>query len=455
MKSGGSHAPLPIGSPPWWINPAAAALAVTLPVLIASIAVSSDFQQYFDRPEKFMSPRNFMIGLLGLLAFTAGASFGSRVSLVSKPVSPSRGFLLAREPLRLSFASHIILTITLGAYVLYLSPLAFHPSFVVNILGGAQGASYLAIEMKEQVRIPGITSFTQLGILYVILLVIRTKLSYVKITFLERTALTILLLMALVRAIAYSERLAIIELLLPVLILVCRSWRSGRFLLMLLPALAPLGLFLFFASSEYIRSWQDRYQYYESDFLRFAAYRLFGYYVIALDTGAGFLEHLGGGVGPVVTLQWLWAFPLDIGQNRLLSSLGFDQAAYSSFLHYYADEEFNNASGLFGPFVDYGFVGGVAFWGFLGCLSGKLFRYYLEGSAAGLLIFPVWFLSIVDIPRVFSFTSTRYFPVFLVGVSLILWLHSGAQPARARPVPALRGGEPRVPRSTGGGSADQ
>jgi oligosaccharide repeat unit polymerase len=421
-------------APPWWIQPSNVALAVVLPLLIASLLVSQGFQRYFDRPQKFMSAEYFIVGLLAVAALAAGAYVGSRVAVRRRPAPASPQVLIAQHRQRIVIASRLILAIALIAYALYLSPLAAHPGLFLNILRGSPGASFVAVEIKENVRIPGITSFSQLGILYAVLFVIRLRyLPDTPVPALERRGFALLVALTMIRAVAYSERLAIIELLLPACVVAWRNPRLSRPVLASLPFLAAVGLFAFFALSEYLRSWQDHYRDYESDFLRFAGYRLFGYYVTALDNGAGFLDHLRTGVGPVTTLQWIWSFPVSLGQEQLLSGLGIDRTAYSTFLHYYADPEFNNMSGLFAPFVDYGVSGGAFFWILLGYLSGVLFRSYLQGRLAGLLLYPVWFLCIVEIPRVFSFSGTRYFPVIVVSLGLIIWFRCSARPQQRRP----------------------
>ena len=131
----------------------------------------------------------------------------------------------------------------------------------------------------------------------------------------ERIAFAVLIVLAIIRSVAYSERLAVMELVLPVVVLLCRRPSLPRPLLALLPVVGVILLFAYFSGLEFFRSWQDHYQLVEGNFLEFASYRLFGYYVNALDTGAGFLDHVGGGIGPVITLQWLWSFPIDFGQS--------------------------------------------------------------------------------------------------------------------------------------------
>ncbi|MGZ9274454.1 MAG: O-antigen polymerase [Nitrospira sp.] len=401
-----------------------------LPLLTASLLVSKEFQSYFDRPEKFMTLGYFVIGLFGIFAFCTGAYLGSRVQIMNKGMPARAAYFLDQHHQRVVVWSCVILVVTLAAYALYLWPIVIHPGLFLDILTGDEGAASAAVHTKELVRIPGITSFAQLGIVYIVLFMLRVLyLPRIPLSRLERSGFVILIALATVRSIVYSERLAIIELILPALVLACRRPKLPPLLMALMPVLAIGILFLFFSSTEYFRSWQEYYRYIESEFLHFASYRLFGYYVIALDNGAGFLDHLGGSIGPVLTFQWLWSFPVDFGQYSLLQALGFDREAYGTFLHYYADEELNNGSGLFSPFLDYGVSGGAIFWFILGAVSGQLFRSDLNGGVLGLLLYPTWYTSIIEILRVFNFTSTRYFPALVVSLCLIVWFQWVGRPA--------------------------
>lgn len=321
---------------------------------------------------------------------------------------------------------------TLAAHLLYMWPLLTDPHILINILSGDPGAQDISLHLKEQERVPGITSLTQLGIIYVVLFVSRLLyLPHLSFPLVERVALVAFIALALVRAIAHSERLAVIELLIPVLVLLLRRPKIPRLLLALAPVLGVIGLFAFFSVLEFFRSWQDYYQFIEDDFFSFAAQRLFGYYINALDTGAGLLNYTAGGIGPIITFQWFWSFPVNLGQDALLRGLGYDMSTAGDFIYYYTNSEFNNISGLFGPFIDYGVAGGAICWLILGLISGRLFRGYLDGSVGGLIIYPIWYTSILEVPRAFGFSGTRYFSPLLVGLGLVLWFSMSKRSAAA------------------------
>lgn len=105
------RAPEAAAAPPWWIEPSNVALAVVLPLLIASLLVSQGFQRYFDRPQKFMSAEYFIVGLLAVAALAAGAYVGSRVAVRRRPAPASPRVLIAQHRQRIVIASRLILAL--------------------------------------------------------------------------------------------------------------------------------------------------------------------------------------------------------------------------------------------------------------------------------------------------------------------------------------------------------
>lgn len=110
-----------------------------------------------------------------------------------------------------------------------------------------------------------------------------------------------------------------------------------------------VGLFIV---NEYHRSWQTYYINIYDNIFDFAIERLALYYSTALYNGAGILSILGWGNGhPMYTFDWPMHFPV-IGQRfkPLLDS----SADFDSFLNRHVDPKFNNPSGIFDHFYEWG-----------------------------------------------------------------------------------------------------
>lgn len=416
--------------------PHALCLTLMLPLLLATWVAPIKFHWELGRFSKFMDFGGFTLGLAAVLAFSLGALVGARTRSTS--VTAYRIGDAAASPAvcrLLRTASWMLFGISVSAYVLWFMPVFRDPSFFFEILAGRA--------IPAQVRatigtIPGITTLVQAGVAYVALFSIRwVYVPAARPSLIEKTAFVGLLILALMRNFIWSERIAVIEIAVPIIIIFLRQPRFPR-LTALAPVFGFIGLFLFFSIFEYFRTWLIYYQFVYDSFFEFIVARLSGYYITAIDNGAGMVRELRGIFAPIYTAEWFWRFPLEIGQTWLSRSLGFDLARWDAWLYWYASPEFNNTSGLYMPLCDYGQVGGIIFWGLFGALSGLLFRGFKNGTFAGVLLYSTWFEGILEMPRVFYLGQARYFPVLIIELVLIfLVLSVGHQEARAGVRPAV------------------
>ena len=146
---------------------------MVIPLLTAALIVTQDFHAYFGRPQKFLTLGYFLIGVAGISCFWLGVYLGSKVRIGSTHTVASVETEVQAYHGKLLLASRAILVLTLAAYAIFLWPVAANPSLLINLLTGDPGAQYISLDARETVRIPGITSFAQLGIVYVILFMIR------------------------------------------------------------------------------------------------------------------------------------------------------------------------------------------------------------------------------------------------------------------------------------------
>ena len=95
---------------------------------------------------------------------------------------------------------------------------------------------------------------------------------------------------------------------------------------------------------------------------------------------------------------------------------------YTTALEQFGNPEFNNYGGVASPFVDLGIVGGLLFFLLAGMLSGVLYRSLREGRIWGLLLYPLFVLTMLELPRYFYLGQGRATPglVALVVVALLV-----------------------------------
>jgi hypothetical protein len=247
------------------------------------------------------------------------------------------------------------------------------------------------------------------------------------------------------RAILLSERLAFIELALPAGIIVLRASVLGRpvaqpfrGLLHAVPIVGVLALVVFFGGSEYFRSWR----YYQHDFDSFAEFTLWrigGYYTTAHNNGALALACDQPRPLPYATLRALWEFPgiedSPLAYERLTRVR--PDLVHTRTLELHGTPELNSDGGLFQPALDFGLAGSLVFWCGCGFAAGRLYRGFLAGSFAGIVIYPLVLLSILEAPRLLYVSNQRAFPGWAALVVAVWLVHRAIraepQPTSAQP----------------------
>ena len=261
--------------------------------------------------------------------------------------------------------------------------------------------------------LPGVSTLTQCGILYVTVETLLWARSASNRLALVRFA--IVLGLALVRALLLSERLAVVELVIPAVVVFFTigpaSKLAYRTLVRLAPVFGGVGVFGLFALGEYFRSWSFYQSIYSGPYLRFAAERFLGYYTTAVNNGA--IVYYYEPIQPLrYTFQSLLEFPVvgDAVYAYYAGTFGEDYIDYKALLETYANPEFNNTA-LVGLLLnEYPlFLAPVA--GFLlGLLSVTLYTSFLNGRLVGLLLYPSFFVGVLEISRTYYWSAERYFP---------------------------------------------
>jgi len=439
----------------WWLHPA---VAFSMPVVIAGItAYCTDYSSYsrFWRTQKY-----FDLSCLGLLLgvvviFAVGCLLGGARRRESASHPPAEWKLdvrwqLVRMLFNLSFA------LTLVAYFIWFGIAiknGLRPGVIFEILHSSAGATSDAVN-EHLKTIPGVTTGTQFGLVVITLGVpLAAVIGWRRV----RWQMLAVFGLAFIRSFLNSERLAIIELLVPFIVSFIsfnppRTRRRHR-LIQATPVFGPIVLFLFFAGAEYFRSWTIFYSQRESSFWGFIGLRLMGYYTTALNNGALLWrasKPLSYGLEPV-TLDFIFRFPF---VNQLLPSVlpffgvpaQVSDYRYDALLQAAANPELNNPSGVFGPIVDYGVAGGLLYWFLCGLLCGYLYKQLRLRRPAGMFLYPLLYVGLVEAARILYWAEGRLFPaMFLLVVGILFFLSNRRsrkgfgplQQANSVPAPSL------------------
>jgi oligosaccharide repeat unit polymerase len=418
---------------PWWLHPIALVAFVPLCSALLAISLPSGAYQLWGTP-KFLSAESSTLLFVGLLSLILGltvTSFrGLHTTDVSFAVSP-------RAIAGLNRVYRILFALTLTGYVLWIA-LA-----IGNGVGPAQLIDVLQQQpdaignLKSNARpVAGLTTLTQFGPMCVAIGMFLHR-----VTGRWRTY-RLLFAVALVRAIFYAERLAIIELALPAIIVysvfyVQRSSLRSK-AVALLPVLGVPLLWVLFAVFEYFRSWAY-YQYHTTQsFPAYISLRLVGYYATAYNNSALFdelVDRLPSDPPPYMSLPFVWNAPV---LNQFIDAPNYYGTPLDDWVKYQlatkANEQFNNKGSFLLTHAEFGIIGMIVFWLIAGLLLGRMYSAVLHRSLPALLSYSVIVLGVFELPRIIYWTEGRAFPV-MVSIAMIFLVLRVHRPGDQRPPP--------------------
>jgi oligosaccharide repeat unit polymerase len=394
----------------WWLHPAWVFALVSGVTIVAAALLSESAYQIYGTG-KFIDLEFVILAFLGIAAFIAGQWLGKTTGAAPRPCGRN-----ARP--RLAAWYWAAIGLSLLGYLLWFGVGALRSGAleaVKTIWNLDENEAPIRTEIFPTT--PGVTTCTQFGMAAVTL----GLLSGIgrRGVIVRRWLLGLLLFLATLRMLLISERLALIELAVPAVLLSLRlklltrenlSPKAVR-RLALAPVAGIVGIVVLFGTAEYFRSWrfyQDRFD----SVADFTLWRLSGYYTTGHNNSAMAMKTRGTWPMPYYTLASFWRFPLITGSSLSYSSVnGFDpEEVHRATLTRYGTPEMNNEGGLFSPAMDFGWIGYSIFWGVYGFIAGRLHRGFLAGSLNGLLLYPLVLMTFLEVPRLLLLCNVRTFP---------------------------------------------
>lgn len=418
----------------WWASPIGSVLLV-LPLSLWLAWSTSDLSfRLLHRTPKVLTDE------YALLFATAGAVLllGVVAATAARPRHwPERWPGLSTRQLEVvSRSASVCFWLTILGYVAF------------GVAGAARGVrlSHLVDALTNQANfegyleqglapVTGVTTLTQVGVAYVVLAGLAWAGGRPH-RVVRRT--TIVLVLALARSFFLTERLALIEVVIPlVLVLAVARHRLGDIRTTIAPVLALPALVLLFGIFEYSRSWNFFRWRTTASYPEFVIDRLAGYYATAYNNGAAQL--VDGGFPrrlPYVSIEAFWTAP-GIAQLNLyerLTGRSYGEA-YAEVLQQRVNPEFNNPCGICSPIIDFGSAWGLVFLFVAGLLAGLCWAAFRDGSPAGLLFYPLVFTGLLELPRYLYWTQGRLVPA-AVALGVVAWLlHRSAERPLLVPAP--------------------
>jgi hypothetical protein len=387
-------------------------LGASIPALI--LFSISDPTLSLAKAQHFYGTRDFFVGLYGIVALMLGAALGESglPGQLWQRIAGNRQTFRAPladqrlgETLLSTRFDQFLMAVFIVSHLIFFRNFFLNPGLIAGVLGGN-------LELKHEFKtIPGVTTWTQVSLVLGAIRGMRwSGLLPGKIKLISLFHLVFFGTL-FVRALLWSERLALIEGGVPFFIgalprITAAAGPAGRHLIRLLPLLLPAAILLLFISFEFLRSWQS-YSAVHASLFEFGWRRLYTYYFEAMNTGAAILE-VGGFYDGIVGPLSFKAHD-DIYNGLYLGTLDLEYNNPGG-IHYVASRTGNV---FFGPFL---FM--------IGIWSGLTWRAYTQGRLFS-LFFPITFLGLMEILRIpYWFGLNRVLPTTVVIVLTLLWAHT-------------------------------
>lgn len=413
---------------PWWLHPVWALALMVGATAVISIVLPAEYYRIWQTP-KFLDHKLSLQLILGILMVLVG--------IVLANYRNARGGIayIDFNPKRLAYlrkAYRILLSLTILGYIFWTLIAISEGVRLVDLLAVLQRDEGAIRELKSNSRpVGGLTTLTQFGPVAVVIGFIRRKIGVGSRTY------WLIVVLASVRATFYAERLALLEVLLPLILVATITmplhsrWRP---LAQVLPLfLGPL-VWVVFALSEYSRSWVYYQNVVSLPFSQWVTSRLMGYYTTSYNNSALFADAWQGLYEqPYVSIQALWNAP---GAGAIVgapTALGLHPDIWwSSVLQARSNPEFNNTGSFLVTYAELGWLGASIFWLVVGWGLGSLFASLTRGSLPGLIAYCSLFIGLLELPRFIYWTQGRATPILVALILLGLTCHF-----RSRSAPAV------------------
>ncbi|MCK9386373.1 MAG: oligosaccharide repeat unit polymerase [Nevskia sp.] len=389
----------------WWARPHFICIWQLFPIVVISYFFSDQLST--DRHVTSHFGGLQLLALIGMLLVIFSSSLiGYRIAVAPPPSH--------RKNIPTVWLD-IFFWVSAIAFTIWFYALLSNPALFLSMLLGEDGTAYTIRE--DYSTIPGVTTLVQAGVAYMcVMAFLYPDLKGIKKR--HKYFGYLILVMAVFRTFAWSERLSLIELIIPLLLTYAVKTKNKRFSLIFraAPLVGFSALFVLFGITEYFRSWTITYQNKYDSLIEFIALRISEYYFFAINNGLGIISESQSSF-PHYSMAWLLKFPI-VG-DFLVSEFGIDSGRYQ-YLATKGLLEFNNFGGILALVSDFGVLGGgiaTVLLGFAFGRGARCFSYHRDFLG---LLFPIFFVALLDLPRIYYLGESRAFiPIILLGIA---WL---------------------------------
>jgi oligosaccharide repeat unit polymerase len=422
-------------------SPLTLVAALYVPLLCIFVVASPQLFQREFRSAKHLTAAAVTFYVASLALFALGAAAGRRREL--------------RRPLRTAFEraaeDHAYTTRRLAPFIRGLFVLAITAYLGWFAIGSARAGSPIELVriwlsnpfyVKTVLlrTIPGLTTLTQVAVAALPLALAFGLLG--RRSALRPLAFTLVTLAA-ARTLIFSERLAVLELVVPIAYLLLENRKVEAPKAVLWGLGLALAVIVIFGATELRRTYV-----YTHDFsTTHVAARFFGYYVTSINNGSVVIDRYPAATPIANTGQMLWQFPgitsvrADdaplVGTFALGYSDLFHRDPPTFWRHVFAAEGLSAEYNVFSTpgylAADFGWLALPVLF-LLGLYSGTLYTR-AKSSAFHRALYAVWLIGLLEFMRIMYFFDTRLLPAYLVFGAVYVSIARRARMGAVRSLP--------------------
>jgi len=378
-----------------FLHPYLFSLILYFPILLIYLSIPHKvFEKWYGSP-KLMSIDDVGIVLyfvLLIIGFSISAYVGEKIKLPIFRIRKTVPLWYIRLGLLISILAYIIWFLA-----------AFKRAGSVESLISIYLVDPFFVKENYMKTLPGITTLTQVSVMAIPFMV-----CFYRLEIIDKILVIIIVIFAMIRSFVYSERLALLEIIIPMgyVFLLKKNVTLKMFVKYFLVTL--VGIIAFFVINEAFRSF--RYKNVESIWME-GIIRLLGYFLTALNNSILYISEYSFEMPTYHTFQMIWKFPLfDHLYYKVWKTIipNTPVILYREGLN----PEFNNIN-IIGTMVsDWGFLGAFLIINTIGIISGIIYRLSSK-SRFFLAIYSLWFVGLLEFMRISYFFDTRLFPAYL------------------------------------------
>ena len=376
----------------WWLNPICIYIAITLVAVYACSISENTYWLLYRVQGKYIDGSYLIIYIASAFLFCIGCF--SAKDFYGKDFE--KVYLLEK-------VYDLLFKLTLVAYAIWFTRFILMHGFssFFSFLNPSLLASKMYIFRANSGKIPGLTSMTEFGVVVAPLSILLYQVSSNRI---YKIHFSVLCVLACIRAALFSERLAVLEIVVPSFI-VYLALRNYRALYKIIPVIALALLLVIFGIFEYSRSWKNYYvDVYQGTYVNFVVERVIGYYAVSVNTECLYMNFNEPNYFPSELLQWLWKYPILERIPSFFTSKNNRKSQY--LLEAYGNPEFNNQGGMLAAVHDFG-IAGIFLSFFFGRIVGSIYKAFRRGYLEGIVLYPICVLCLIELPRYFYFGCPR------------------------------------------------